>query len=184
MLRYKQKSFTLVELIVTVSIFIMLLAVGYPLIGGTAAKESFESEADRVKSFIERAKSLAQNPENADAIGYRIDVDESGEVLVLKRIILLEDGAETTADIDQNQILTFSRGFNVSVAPAICHVGLPMSSSISFYSPTGEQKCRRDKALQAVIKMVLTADNAGGEISKGINVIDGVVSDLGTVISQ
>lgn len=184
MFRCKKKSFTLIELIVTLSIFVILLAAGYPLISRTAAKESFENEGDRIKAYIERAKILAQNPESVDAIGYRVDVEGSGGLLTLKKIVLREDKTESVSDIDQGGTMSLPRGYNVSVAPAICHTGLPMSASISFYSPTGEQKCRQDKTLQAPIKMVLSADDAGGTITKGINVFDGFVNDLGTITSQ
>lgn len=155
MSRYK-KSFTLIELVVTIGISVILMGAAYPFIWSTAEKEQFNGEADKVKSFIERAKILAQNPENEDAVGYRVAVDISRKFLKLKRIVV-NSGIETEEDIGVLNLISTVNALPVS---AICNnTATPRNSSnISFYVPTGEQRCQFDKILQGWPKIKLSGE--------------------------
>lgn len=153
MLRYK-KSFTLIELVVTIGVSVILMGTAYPFIWNTAEKEQFNSEADRVKAFIEKTKILAQNPEDEDAVGYRVAADVSGKFLKLKRIVV-NSGVEAEEDIGILNLMSTVKALPVS---ATCNNrATPRSSSnISFYAPTGEQRCQFDKPLQGWPKIKLS----------------------------
>ncbi len=155
MSRYK-KSFTLIELVVTIGISVILMGAAYPFIWNTAEKEQFNGEADKVKAFIEKAKTFAQNPEDEDAVGYRVVADVSGKFLTLKRIIV-NSGNEAEEEIDILNLMSTVKALPVS---ATCNSrATPSSSSnISFYAPTGEQRCQFDKILQGWPKIKLSGE--------------------------
>ena len=78
-------SFTLIELLITVSIGVMLLALGARLFTGQASKEqAVEGDARILASFIERARNFAANPESEDAIGYRVSFINANSMEILR----------------------------------------------------------------------------------------------------
>lgn len=173
MLRYK-KSFTLIELVVTIGISVILMGTAYPFIWNTAEKEQFNGEADKVKAFIEKAKIFAQNPEDEDAVGYRVVTDASGKFLTLKRIVV-NSGVEAEEEIDILNLMSTVEAMPVSV---LCSVRAnPINSSnISFYAPTGEQKCQFDKPLQGQPKIKLSGKYEVN-LTKTIQVLRGQISE-------
>jgi hypothetical protein len=161
--------------VVTISICLLFVAAAYPLIGQTASADSISSEGDRVKTFIERAKSLAQNPENENAVGYRVSVDSSGKFLTLGRVVL-RSGVEQIEEIDQSDRLDLLNGITAQSLPVLCNAAATpgLSGSISFYAPTGEQKCQYDKSLQGQI--TVTLKNSDDSMRKNIKVTRGVIT--------
>jgi len=153
---------------------IILLAVGFPLIGSISGQEGFSSEVDRVKTFIERAKNLAQNPENKDAVGYQIETNSSKNVIILKRITVSNPltGLETTSEIEQNGTLQLAKGVKVSTLKTVC-VGGSEPPVIKFYTSSGEQKCSKSDVSVRTSTVVLAK---GSKMSETLRIINGYIS--------
>lgn len=68
----KLRSLTLVELLITVSIFAVLTVVSIPLITQNRSLQAAQNDAALVREYVLKAKNLAQNPENEAATAYQV----------------------------------------------------------------------------------------------------------------
>jgi Tfp pilus assembly protein FimT len=84
-MKKKLCALTLIELMITVGILAIFSAVSIPLVVNNKKTQAIRSESTLVQGFISKAKSLAQNPESADAIGYAV-VEDSPSQLHIDRL--------------------------------------------------------------------------------------------------
>ena len=66
------KAVTLIELIVAIAIMAILLVAAVPMIAQSNKNDGVKREAQRLVTFIQKAKTFAQNPESSDAISYQV----------------------------------------------------------------------------------------------------------------
>ncbi len=88
----KLRALTLVELLITVSIFAIITVIAVPLIAQNRGEISVEGDAGLVKEFIIKAKAFAQNPENEAATAYRVEKITPAQ-MEIKRVV--KDRAES-----------------------------------------------------------------------------------------
>jgi len=97
-------AFTLVELMVTVSIFAIMTAVSVPLIMQNRSDQALSSEAELVKEFILKAKNFAQNPENETAEAYLVRRVTSSQVEINRLVGGESFKIDQTLRLGQSQI--------------------------------------------------------------------------------
>lgn len=94
------KGFTLVELVVTISIVLMMIVVSAPMISAGDKKKAL-STAERVASFYERARNYSLNPENKESMSYKVVFDERDQFTIVR---VDETGAENALDGAQDSL--------------------------------------------------------------------------------
>lgn len=68
----KLKSMTLVELMISIGIFLVLVGVSVPMLSKSGREKDFKTSLQRVATVLEEAKNMSLNPENGEAEAYRI----------------------------------------------------------------------------------------------------------------
>ncbi|OQA52633.1 MAG: hypothetical protein BWY43_00422 [candidate division WS2 bacterium ADurb.Bin280] len=94
------KGFTLVELVVTISIVLMMIVVSAPMISAGDKKKAL-STAERVASFYERARNYSLNPENKESMSYKVVFDGRDQFTIVR---VDETGAENALDGAQDSL--------------------------------------------------------------------------------
>lgn len=103
-MRTRFPAFTLVELMVTVSIFAVMTAVSVPLIMQNRSDQALGSEAVLVKEFILKAKNFAQNPENETADAYLVRRVTSSQIEIDRLTGSASTSIGQTLRLGQSQI--------------------------------------------------------------------------------
>jgi len=70
--KYKVKAFTLVELLVAISIALLLMAAGGYIVSKNSGMSKLNSDTELLSTYIARARNLAANPDDPDALGYGV----------------------------------------------------------------------------------------------------------------
>ena len=98
----KRATFTIIELIVAISICLLLVAAAVPLFTSRARTQEIEKEAWQIASFVGRAKNYAAHPEFAsfepdfEPVAYRVERIDAVHI----RIVRVANSGETTIDED------------------------------------------------------------------------------------
>jgi prepilin-type N-terminal cleavage/methylation domain-containing protein len=96
-LRAKVRGFTLIELIVAISVSLLLIGVSIPIFVREAGGKPVEKEAQSVASFVDRARNYAFHPEDASANYYGIQISQDGKkITIVKNISTATPTASAT----------------------------------------------------------------------------------------
>ncbi len=121
------KALTLVELTVSIAITVMLIAVSFPLFNKDRGENLVEKEAQLVAAYIESARSMAQHPDNENAVKYTVKTDPTEKKLSITRFVINPGDTDMTEQESSKTPLTLTRS---SVA----------ISGLDFYTFSGEYK--------------------------------------------
>ena len=143
------KALTLVELTVSIAITVMLTALSIPLFKNERGDNLALKEAELVASYIESARSMAQHPDNENAVKYTVISDTLGNKLSIKRYVVKPGQAGVEEPVSTKMPLTLSR--SKAVIPG---------TGLDFYTLSGEY---RDSPV--TIRVVLDSNS---RINKGI----------------
>lgn len=136
----KTKAFTLVELVVTISIVFMMILVSAPMIFAGDKKKA-ASTAERVASLFEKARNYSLNPHNKDAVAYTVEFDGSTKFSITMRdeagnkIAL--DGAQDSLAISDNYKVSASSNPSFTVGSGKIE-GSPVDIGLSKGASTRE----------------------------------------------
>jgi len=121
----KARSFTLVELIVAVSIALMMMGAGAFMLSKNSGMSQLNSDTELLSTFISRARNLAANPDDQDALGYgvRSKTSDDRQFEIFRRKASMASPSEITDSVIDSIALTGSK-----IAPPI---------SVFFSSPAG-----------------------------------------------
>ena len=99
------KAVTLIELIVAIAIMAILLVAAVPMIAQSNKNDGVKREAQRLVTFIQRAKTFAQNPESSDAISYQV-VKNGADSFTIKRCVATGNCNFTVEELRLNNVIT------------------------------------------------------------------------------
>ncbi len=85
----KQSGYSLVELLVVVSIMILLIGAGSSIYSQTRHIEEINNGANDIQGLIYEAKSMAESSMDQGTLGYQLEIDQDSKEIVLSRIIYL-----------------------------------------------------------------------------------------------
>lgn len=126
--KIKRKSFTLIELIVAITIALLLMATGAFILNKSSGMGQVTSDAELLSTFIGRARNLAANPDDVNAIGYGVRKFGSGsaqnEFELYKQLVT---GTTTTTIPLQDQRIKLT-GSQITSPPAF---------AVLFTTPAG-----------------------------------------------
>jgi len=104
----KIKSFTLVELLVAISISLLLVSSAYLFFNNSYYQNPVKSDIALFSTFFSRAKNYASNPENEKAKGYVLKKVADQKLDIYRRIVTVS-GAEQDLPLNQSVTLTNSK---------------------------------------------------------------------------
>lgn len=124
-----KRGFTLVELLVVLSVFAMMSAIGIPAFQRYGSNIALAQKAEEIKELIKQTYILSQNPnqEIASYISTLSDVNESGQRQVVQRYIKINHDDEEdfkAVKLAKNQQITFSGDSSEGLPRFVCFTDL------------------------------------------------------------
>lgn len=135
-----EKGYTLIELLVSISITVILLGLGFSSFRSFGAASELDTTADRIRSVILEARNLAFSPESTlseNIAFYGVQFDVTKEVFKLVRISdgnLTLEGNQCSSNSSIEQVESFPMSGLVKLvsAPSLVCFEINPNVDISF----------------------------------------------------
>lgn len=108
------KSFTLIELIVTLAVILMMILASVPMLNSGKEKDLFAT-VDRISALMEKAKNYALNPQDKDASKYSVTYDSARKVFTVNAV--KDTGSTALEGSDDSLIISDKYSATMSPEP-------------------------------------------------------------------